>query len=94
VPPVAVTVNLPTILRAYADGKAEITVEATTLAGALDALFAKHPLLRVHLYQQDGKLRDHVLIFYNDQNSRWLDSLDIPLKSGDSITVLQAVSGG
>jgi adenylyltransferase/sulfurtransferase len=94
VPPVDVSVNLPTILRAYAEGRAEVTVEAETLSGALEALFAKHPLLRVHLYGDNGALREHVLIFYNDQNSRWLDSTDVRLKPGDSITVLQAVSGG
>jgi sulfur-carrier protein len=35
-----------------------------------------------------------VLLFYNDQNIAWLESLDLPLQKGDKLTVMQAVSGG
>ena len=54
----------------------------------------RYPLLRPHLYESEGQLRKHVLMLYNNQNTRWFDSLDIPTKPGDKITILQAVSGG
>ena len=39
-------------------------------------------------------LRQHVLCFHNETNTRWLDSMAVPLTDGDTITILQAVSGG
>lgn len=65
-----------------------------TLQACLDDLLTQYPLLRPHLFEEAGNLRKYVLILHNDQNTRWLDSLEVPVHSGDSITILQAVSGG
>lgn len=89
-----VPVALPMLLGNATGGAREVTVTGTTLQGCIDDLLEKHPLLRVHLFDEPGKLRKHVLILYNDQNTRWLDSWEIPVKPGDRLTILQAVSGG
>jgi molybdopterin converting factor small subunit len=91
---VPIEVTLPTILRDCTGGRNPVTVEAATLAQALTRLREVYPLLRVHLYEETGQLRPHVLIFYNQESTRWLDSLDIPLRPGDRLEILQAVSGG
>jgi molybdopterin converting factor small subunit len=52
------------------------------------------PALRVHLCDESGKFRPHVLCFLNEVNTRWLDGADPRLQQGDRITILQAVSGG
>lgn len=88
------TVRLPRMLSAFADGKLEFEVEGETLAGALDALTTRYPALAVHLFDEHRRLRGHVLCFHNDDNTRWLPSLDRPVKSGDVITIMQAVTGG
>jgi adenylyltransferase/sulfurtransferase len=89
-----VTIQLPSLLSRVVDVPAAIRVEAGTLADALAALTAAHPGLRVHLLDEEGGLRQHVLCFHNDTNSRWLPSHDVPLADGDTVTILQAVSGG
>jgi len=89
-----VTIELPTLLHHVVDGRSAIDVQAQTLRGALDALIESEPALRVHLFDESGSIREHVLIFHNDTNSRWMDSLDAPVADGDRITVMQAVSGG
>jgi molybdopterin converting factor small subunit len=91
---VPIEVTLPTILRDCTGGRNPVTVEAATLAQALARLREVYPLLRVHLYDETGQLRPHVLIFYNQESTRWLDNLDIPLRPGDRLEILQAVSGG
>ena len=75
-------------------GVPAVTVEAETLPGSVEALLEAYPLLKVHLFQEDGTLREHVMLLYNDQSFDWLDSTDIPLQEGDRLTVLQLVSGG
>ncbi|HST05459.1 MAG TPA: MoaD/ThiS family protein [Chloroflexia bacterium] len=89
-----IEVNLPTILRDCVGGNTQVTIEAGTLDEALQRLCTTYPLLRIHLYDETAQLRPHVLIFYNEESTRWLERLDIPLQPGDRLEILQAVSGG
>ena len=91
---IPIEVTLPGILASCADGERTVTVEAETVAGTVHALLAAYPLLKVHLFEADGQLREHIMLLYNDQSTDWLDSTDIPLQPGDRLTVLQLVSGG
>ncbi len=91
---VQVEITLPGILASCTGGQKCVTVEADTIAGGFDALLTEYPLLKVHLFKDDGTLREHVMFLYNGQSTNWLRSTDIPLKSGDTLTVLQLVSGG
>jgi len=91
---VGILVTVPTILRDCTGGHDSVTIEARTLSEALDRMDKDYPLLRVHLYDETGRLRPHVLIFYNEESTRWLERLDVPLKPGDRLEILQAVSGG
>lgn len=91
---VCIDVSIPTILRDCTGGRSSISISASTLAEALGVLRETHPLLGVHLYEETGQLRPHVLIFYNEESTRWLRNLDVPLQPGDRLEILQAVSGG
>jgi molybdopterin converting factor small subunit len=86
-------VRIPRLLADVGDGRTEISVEAATAAGALDALFAELPMLRVHVLDESGGVRRHVSWFHNGRRvdaGRATESLS----EGDVITILQAVSGG
>jgi molybdopterin converting factor small subunit len=87
-------VSVPTILRDCVGGNHTVSIGATTLAEALQRLRDTYPLLRIHLYDESEQLRPHVLLFYNGESTRWLDTLDLPLRPGDRLEILQAVSGG
>lgn len=89
-----IPVTVPSLLADCTGGARDVTVEATTLQGALDALVAAYPLLRPHLFDESGALRTHVNVFLNDDNARWLDDWNAELAPGDTVTVIQAVSGG
>lgn len=89
-----IDVNVPGLLRDCTGGRASFTLEAETLQEALQLMLDMYPLLRVHLYTESGDVRKHVFLYYNDDNIAWLDRLDIPLKKGDKLNVLQSVSGG
>ena len=89
-----VTVELPGMLSGLTAVPRSVPVEADRLDGALRALVARHPVLEVHLFDETASLRPHVLCFHNETNTRWLDSMAVPLADGDTVTILQAVSGG
>lgn len=89
-----VTVQLPSLLHHCTDGEREIALDAGTLDEALQTLIARHPLLEVHVFEGNRKIRRFVLIFHNEDDIRRLESWDVPLADGDRITILQSVAGG
>lgn len=90
---VEVEVILPKLLE-YSVGARNLRVRASTLKGALEEICKTEPALKMHLFNEDGTFREHVLCFHNQTNTREMKSLDVKLKEGDKITILQAISGG
>lgn len=86
-----VQVTIPSMLATLVSGERRFDVEAADLEGVLEALFARHPELRVHVLDEQGALRRHVMLFHNDVAVRGRDGA---VAEGDQVTVLQAVSGG
>ena len=89
------TIHIPTPLRTYTDGKADIAVEAATIAAALEALVAAHPGLRNNLFSADGKLRSFVNVYLNDDDLRYLPEKEATsTKSSDELTIIPSIAGG
>ncbi len=91
---VSIEVSIPALLLDCTGGRNFFTIEASTLAQALQNLSKIYPLLHVHIYDGAERVRPHVQIFYNQESTRWLESLEVPLQPGDRLSILQAVSGG
>jgi len=91
---VSVTLLLPSLLVDLTGCAPRLSVDAATLEQALGRLVALHPALKVHLFDESGGFRQHVLCFHNDANTRWRRDLSTSLADGDTIRILQAVSGG
>ncbi len=89
-----VTIRLPSLLGSLVGERREIVVQAETVENALSELLRAWPILRVHLFDETGGFRPHVLCFHNETCTRWMESLATPVRDGDVITLLQAVSGG
>ena len=75
-------------------GKTCLRLEARTLKGALEEAYRELPALRFHLCEDSGEFRVHVLCFHNGNNTRDMRSMDVALKAGDEIAIVQAISGG
>jgi len=90
----AVTVKIPTQLRAAAGGASEASVSGATVGEVLDALYAEHTELRDRVAGDDGQLRRFVNVFLDGEDIRFLDGLETPVKDGDELTILPAVAGG
>ena len=77
----SVSVRVPTILRTYTGGAAEVTVEpgdGATLQGVIDALEADHPGIRARILDDEGKLRRFVNVYVGDEDVRFADGLATP----------------
>ncbi len=91
---VAVDVRLPTVLRQQAGGQSTVTVKASTIGDVLRELVSEFPGMSGQLLNEDGSLHRFVNVYVNDDDVRYLDSLDTPVKEGDEVSLLPAVAGG
>ena len=91
---VAVDVRLPTVLRPQAGGQSTVTVKASTIGDVLRELVSEFPGMSGQLLNEDGSLHRFVNVYVNDDDVRYLESLDTPVKDGDEVSLLPAVAGG
>jgi molybdopterin converting factor small subunit len=90
----AIEVRVPTILRPYTGGQKAVSGEGDTLGQLLSDLDGKFPGLRGRLITDDGALHRFVNVYINDEDVRFLGSLDAKVSGGDTVTILPAVAGG
>lgn len=90
----SVAVKVPTILRTYTGGNAEVNVSGATLAEAIADLDAKYPGIGARVLDDDGRLRRFVNVYVNDDDVRFLDDLSTPTPDGTNVSIIPAVAGG
>ncbi len=87
-------ISLPTPLRPYADKQAEVSVAGGTVRDVLRALTEKHPGLKKHLFADDGGLRSFVNVYVNDEDIRYLQKGETPVKDSDLVSIIPSIAGG
>jgi molybdopterin synthase sulfur carrier subunit len=90
----AVTVKIPTQLRAVAGGAAQASAEGGTVGEVLESLYAQHGELRERIAGDDGELRRFVNVYLAGEDIRFLDGLQTSVPDGAELTILPAVAGG
>jgi sulfur-carrier protein len=90
----AVTVKIPTQLRAAAGGEAEMVLDGSTVQEVLDGLFERFEELRGRISDDDGSLRRFVNVYVAGEDIRFLEGLATPVADGAEVTILPAVAGG
>jgi MoaD family protein len=91
---VPVRVKVPTILRAHTDGEGQVDGEGATVREVLDNLEGRYPGIRARLVTDDGALHRFVNVYVNDEDVRYLGSLETEVSDGDVVSILPAVAGG
>ena len=89
-----VTVNVPSPLRQYSEGRSRLDLSADDVRTSLATLRLEFPALYRSVCDETGAIRRHVNVFVNDDNVRKLGGLDTPLSEGDEVSIIHAVSGG
>ncbi len=90
----AVSVLIPTPSRKFTNGEDTVSVEASTVGQMVDALEQAHPGLGRSLRKPDGSLNLFINIYVNDEDIRFLQGAETPLKDGDQVSVVPAIAGG
>ena len=90
----AVTIRIPTPLRAFTGGAGEVSVTASTVGQALDALGRQHDGILERVLDGEGGVRGFVNIFVGEKNIKSMEGLDSPLDASSVISIVPAVAGG
>ncbi len=88
------TIRIPTPLRSYTGGQAEIPVSGETVGAALSDLTTRHPALKQHLYTEAGELRAFVNIFLNEEDIRHGRGVESAVQEKDRLMIVPSIAGG
>src|SRR4051794_32706170 len=88
------TIHIPTPLRPFTDKQESVEVNGGTVGELLADLTKKYDGLRKHLYTEDGRLRNFVNVYLNDEDIRYLQKENTPVKPGDALSIVPSVAGG
>ena len=89
----SVRLKVPTQLRQLTGGAAELDVEAASIRELLEKVGGDHPELLERVLDEGGEIRRFVNLYVGDEDVRFLEGIDTPLKDGEVVVILPAVAG-
>lgn len=90
----AINIRIPTPLRKLTKEKDTVQASGTTVAALVDDLERQYPGLKERLCDEKGELRRFVNIYLNDEDIRFAQGKQTPVKDGDEISIIPAIAGG
>jgi MoaD family protein len=90
----SVTVRIPTPLRKLTKDQADVQASGATIQEILASLESSYPGIKERLQDEKGEVRRFVNVYLNDEDIRFLDGIQTPIKPGDSVAIVPAVAGG
>ena len=89
----AIEVRVTSVLQRITGGKRSVTAGGDTVGEVIEDLESNYPGLKAQV-TEDGSPRRFVNIYLNDEDIRYLDQLNTPVKEGDVVSILPALAGG
>jgi molybdopterin synthase sulfur carrier subunit len=90
----SVKVRIPSPLRSYTSGADAVEAEGASVGDVLNNLKAKAAGIETRLFKGPNVLNRFVNVYLNDEDIRFLQNLDTPVKAGDEISIVPAIAGG
>jgi hypothetical protein len=91
---VSVRVHIPPVLRNLLGGKRTLEAEGATIAAVLLNIARDNPQLALHLFDENGAVRRHVLCIHSATVVRANDFATHAIKNGEEVILANALAGG
>jgi molybdopterin synthase sulfur carrier subunit len=88
-----VIVRIPTPLQRLTQGKEEVEGKPGTVIELVNDLDRKYPGIAERI-SENGKIRRFVNIYLNEEDIRFLQAEETPVKEGDEVSIVPAIAGG
>ena len=89
-----ITIRIPSPLRSYTDGQNNILVVGSSVKEVLLDLIVQYPTLKVHMFTDTEELRPFINIYLGDEDIRYLQGIDTPIKNGETLLIIPSIAGG
>jgi molybdopterin converting factor small subunit len=89
-----VEVRIPRSLQGFWQAPSRLSLRGDTLADVFKTLAELEPGLAARILDDQGRVRQHVGVFVNSGDVRDREPGQVPLRSGDVVDIIGAVSGG
>jgi molybdopterin synthase sulfur carrier subunit len=89
-----VHVRIPTPLKKLTGEQDVIKAKGETVGEVLQWLTETYPGLKERLRDEQGEVRRFINIYVNDEDIRFIQNLETPLKEGDQLSIIPAIAGG
>lgn len=90
----ATKVRIPTPLRKLTNNEELVEVSAGTVAGAIAELQTRYPGIKERLLDESGAVRRFVNVYVNEEDIRFLQNQQTPIRDGDEVSIIPAIAGG
>jgi len=90
----SVKVLLPVAFQKHTNGTREIQSKAANLPQLIDEIEVSFPALKQHLRDGDGKVRQFINFYVNDEDIRFLGNEKYAFQDGDEVLVIPSIAGG
>ena len=87
-------VRIPTPLRKLTNNEELVEVNAATIGEAIAELPRRFPGIQERLLDDTGAVRRFVNVYVNEEDIRFLQNQQTPVKDGDEISIIPAIAGG
>ncbi|MSU22140.1 MAG: MoaD/ThiS family protein [Pedosphaera sp.] len=88
------TVRIPTPLRKLTNNEEIVEVSGATVEAVMTELQSRYPGIKERLLDESGAVRRFVNVYVNEEDIRFLQNQQTPIKSGDEISIIPAIAGG
>jgi molybdopterin synthase sulfur carrier subunit len=90
----SISVRIPTILRSYTAGEAEVKASGSTVREVVADLEASFSGIAARILDDNGKIRRFVNVYVGEEDVRFADGLDTVTPEGAQVSIIPAVAGG
>lgn len=84
-------VRIPTPLRSYTGGEANVVADGATVGEVLEDLDRQFPGLRFRMVDEQGAMRQHMVVWLGQERCR---DLSATVEGFEEVVIMQALSGG
>lgn len=90
----SVSVLIPSNLRKLTKQQDTVLVDAHTIDGLVGALDTIYPGVAGRVRDESGEIRRYVNIYVNNEDIRYLQGADTPVRDGDNVSIISQYAGG
>ncbi len=89
-----VKIRIPTPLRKLTHNEEIVEVNPGTIGDAIAELQGRYPGIKERLIDEAGGVRRFVNVYVNEEDIRFLQEQETPIKDGDEVSIIPAIAGG